>query len=139
MLTDIDSWHRMRGTPELSIYSMHLDALTLITAHKVGLTLQNLPSDVVIYHIDHGDGWSPAQHQRLYRRMNEIGVPILSYGTYRRYAAHLLTEDRYFLASQRWGLADLALPERTVTRRITAMSHAAASQDSLPQGIAQSR
>jgi hypothetical protein len=117
MLTDMDSWHRMRGTPELSIYSMYLDALAMVTAYRTGLVLQDLPPDHVIYHIDHGSGWTPAQHDALYRRMNEIGIPILSHATYVRYAADLLLDESYFLASLEWGLAGDALPERTVTRR----------------------
>ena len=57
LLTDAESWHRMRGTPELPVFSTHLDALAVITAYKVGLKVQDLPSDRVIYHIDHGSGW----------------------------------------------------------------------------------
>jgi hypothetical protein len=130
MLTDIDSWHRIRGTPELSIYSMYLDALAMITAYKVGVTIEDLPSDWVIYHIDHQSGWTPGQQQVLYRRMNEKRVPILSYATYLRYAVDLLEDDAYFLASPQWGLAEEELPEQTMTRRMAGPSGAASTHPS---------
>ena len=118
LLTDAESWHRMRGTPELPVFSTYLDALAVITAYKVGLKVQDLPSDRVIYHIDHGTGWWTEQQTTMYRRVNKLGVPVISHGTYLRYGSRLLNGSDYFLSSVDWGLSKEALPEDVLTRFI---------------------
>jgi len=118
LLTDAESWHRMRGAPELPVFSMYLDALAVVTAYKIGLKVQDLPSDRVIYHVDHGSGWTPKQYVTMYRRVNKVGVPIISHGTYLRYASRLLNGSDYFLSSVDWGLSKEALPEDVPTRFI---------------------
>jgi hypothetical protein len=120
ILTDRRSWEQMRGTPELPVFSMNLDSLALITAYKAGITVRNLPSDHVIYHIDHGDGWTPNQQFELYKRINTRGVPIISYWTYLRHAENILQDRNHFLSDVNWGLSEVTLPERIVSRRLTA-------------------
>ena len=82
MLANRDTWMKMRGSPELVMYSMHLDSLTMMTAYKLGIRMEELPSEMVHYHIEHGNGWTPDQGLQLYRRMNGCGVRILTYGQY---------------------------------------------------------
>jgi hypothetical protein len=44
------------------------------------------------------------------------GIPILSHGTYLRYATNLINVPSYFLAVEDWGLTEMDLPDVTVTR-----------------------
>jgi hypothetical protein len=120
ILTDRASWHRMHGSPELAIFSFHLDSLTLINAIKAGGSLVDLAPVQVIYHIEHGSGWTPEHNLSMYRRINRAGIPVLSNGGYARYATNLLRDPKYFLATEDWGLAQMNLAEVVVTPRVEA-------------------
>ena len=118
MLANRDTWMKMRGSPELVMYSMHLDSLTMMTAYKLGIRMEELPSEMVHYHIEHGNGWTPDQGLQLYRRMNGRGVRILTHGQYLRYATYVLHLPHHFLSSEDWGLGSATLPEEIVTHRM---------------------
>lgn len=117
-LMDQGAWFAIRGSPELEMFSMHLDSLTLITAYRSGMPVRELPPDHVHYHIEHGGGWTPEQADALYRTMNQRGIRILLYPSFRRIATHLLEDKAYHLSSSDWGLALEQLPETVVTRRV---------------------
>ena len=99
------------------MYSMHLDSLTMMTAYKLAMRIEELPSAMVHYHVEHGNGWTPEHELTLYRRMNERGVRILTYGQYLRYATYLLHLPHHFLSGEDWGLASVELPEEVMTSR----------------------
>jgi hypothetical protein len=120
ILTDAASWQAMRGSPELVMFSMHLDSLTLITGLKLKIRIAELPPEMVIFHIEHGSGWTPEQDVSMYRRINQAGIRVLSHSSYLRYAENLLHDPRYFLATENWGLAEFDLPEQIVTQCFTA-------------------
>lgn len=115
ILTDAASWHAMRGSPELVVFSMHLDSLTLITALKLKIRIAELPPEMVIYHVEHGGGWTPEQDVSMYQRINHAGIRVLSHSSYLRYAENLLADPEYFLATENWGLATFDLPEQIAT------------------------
>lgn len=117
MLAHRDAWSRMRGSPELVMYSLHLDSLTIMSAYKLGIKIEELPGAMVHYHIEHGNGWTPEHELQLYRRMNERGIRILTYGQYLRYATYLLRIPQHFLSQEDWGLGSMTLSEETVTGR----------------------
>jgi hypothetical protein len=117
ILIDRDSWARMRGSPELVMFSFHLDSLTLLTAYREGVREFRFAPEAVHYHIEHGSGWTPEQSDKLTKRMQEREIRVLSDSEYRRFGHYLLLRPDYFLSTSDWGLAAEELPESTVTQR----------------------
>jgi hypothetical protein len=70
-------WMRLRGYPEMQMFSMHLDSLLLYIAYYSGV--EEVYLDYPIYHIDHSKGWSPLNAGEFYEEIARKGIPILSY------------------------------------------------------------
>jgi hypothetical protein len=56
-----EEWERLRGYPELPLYSMHQDSIGLKMALVSGLRQVVLPEPMRAYHIEHGMGWGVAE------------------------------------------------------------------------------
>lgn len=69
-------WHRLRGYPELPSFSMHLDSILLYEAHYAGLRQTRLPGQV--FHLEHGEGFKPEDHDALYEGLTAAGIPHVS-------------------------------------------------------------
>jgi hypothetical protein len=52
-----DDWIRLRGYPELEMFSIHLDSLLLYVAHYAGIAETVVEDPARIYHIEHDQGW----------------------------------------------------------------------------------
>jgi hypothetical protein len=104
-----EDWETLRGHPELEMFSFHLDSLTLHAAHARGIREVRLPPDHVLYHVEHGAGWTPDGDAALYARMRGAGVPILTLASLAE-RIHAL-RDGSPLAGPDWGLAREELPE----------------------------
>ena len=53
-----DWWHRLRGYPELQLFSMHLDSLLCWQATAGGAQQIILGGDRKIYHVEHAHSWA---------------------------------------------------------------------------------
>lgn len=84
-------WFRLRGYPEWNIFSWHIDSIFLYQAHYAGLKLENLGDTCVHYHIEHdyGSGWTPEGAESLWTRLNEHGIPFITYERFREIVAEL--------------------------------------------------
>ena len=51
------AWERIRGYPELGLYSIHDDTLGCMAAAACGYRQVVLPPELCTYHIDHDSGW----------------------------------------------------------------------------------
>src|SRR5205823_5846648 len=73
-----EDWLRLRGYPELPIFSLHIDSLLLYMAHWTGIAEVVLPYRV--YHVEHDGGFRPAAESRraLDERLERSGVPRLT-------------------------------------------------------------
>jgi hypothetical protein len=107
-------WDALHGHPELEAYSFHLDSLALCAAHARGIREVRLPQDHVLYHMEHGAGWTPDGDAALYARMRALGIPILTYGSLAARVRALQREPDPTCAGPDWGLARESLPEETV-------------------------
>jgi hypothetical protein len=107
-------WQRLHGHPELEAYSFHLDTLTLCAAHARGLREVRLPSDHVLYHVEHGAGWTPDADAALYARMRAHGIPILTTAALVARASALERDPGRGSAGPDWGLAGEPLREETM-------------------------
>jgi hypothetical protein len=105
-------WIELRGYPEWEMYSMYLDGLFLFHAAAHGFKFVDLPPSMAVTHLDHesGSGWSPAGAHVLFDRLDQAGVPALSYRDWRTLALATGRQPNGQLNLDDWGLAkdDLA-------------------------------
>lgn len=108
-----ERWHRLRGYPELPIWSMHLDSLLCYMAIASGLTEQVLRSPARMYHLEHGSSWvvmTPEDRLRTFAKKPWIDSALL-----REIWEHMYIKGEPMLYnSADWGLGGRALPETVV-------------------------
>ena len=110
----------LRGYTELNqFYSMHLDPTLCYAAHRAGAREELLAEPMRIYHIEHGagSGWTPEGGGKLYARMSQDGIQIISF----RDAVALMVQMRSLRAPvifnmDDWGLAALTFSETAPAR-----------------------
>ena len=78
MLMSKMDWLRIRGAPELEIFSLHLDSLVCYIAYFADI--EEVVIDAPIYHIEHDSGWTPEAEKdgSLYKRLEVNKVPFLT-------------------------------------------------------------
>lgn len=116
-LAHANIWNNLKGYAELEIFSMHLDTLFMYTAHYAGFLEERLPDSMVHYHIEHGGGWTPEGHQKLYSGLAKRKIGWLGHNhdvmklvlTMRRLRAPL-----YFNGND-WGINDENLVQTIVS------------------------
>src|SRR5262249_8992867 len=57
-LLDRETWFRLRGYPEWSVFSWGIDSVFLFQADANHVRNVQWPEDHCTYHVDHGGGWS---------------------------------------------------------------------------------
>ncbi|MCB1082162.1 MAG: hypothetical protein KDK63_03340, partial [Chlamydiia bacterium] len=72
-------WETVRGYPEFEGFSWHLDSLLVYQALKQGLKQVILPSDNVIYHIEHlqGSGYTPETPKLVFEKIEKKRIPCI--------------------------------------------------------------
>lgn len=113
-LLERDDWARLRGYPELPIFSMHIDSLLLYQAHFAGLKEVALPYPV--FHLEHEKGFKPDGEGQ--RKMNEwverAGIPQITDEQFGKWVAEM--EQRrgpLQFNSEGWGFGAAELPEES--------------------------
>lgn len=107
-------WERVRGYPELDMFSFHLDSLLCYAAHHAGIREKVLFDPMRIYHIEHGtgSGWTPEGEGRLNQRLEKAGIPQLDPRQLDDWAVEMRRERKTMVFNgEDWGLAACALPE----------------------------
>ncbi len=103
-----EHWSSLRGNPEFELFSFYLDGLTCSAAHYGKVREQVLQPPMMVYHIEHGGGWTPD---------NGIGINItdilqLSYRDYLQYLRRIRWHQGFTVYNDsNWGLASDTLPE----------------------------
>ena len=72
-----EHWFDLRGYAEMDLYSMNLDSLFCFAAHYGGAREEILPEPMRIYHIEHGNGWTPEGQARLFDRLTARGISFI--------------------------------------------------------------
>lgn len=111
-----DTWHDIGGNPELEMFSLHLDSLTMYNAHAHGLREVRLPPNMMHYHMEHDADWASGRQGDLYERLRTLGIPFVSQGLLARLAHQLLSGTRLRLSGPEWGLANCILEETRISR-----------------------
>lgn len=112
-----DDWSKLRGYPEWAMYSWHIDSVIMFAAHAHGLQQIRLGPEYRIFHIDHslGSGWSPKGENALFSRLDAKGIPYLSNEALQRLQIDFANDPgKAVVNDDSWGLANRALPERSV-------------------------
>lgn len=117
-LLDRETWFRLRGYPQWPVFSWHLDTVLLLQAAAHGVRFRNLPRAESVYHLDHGGGWTPEEQGRLFARLGERGVRVLTDADLAALEEELGAKgqrhERPTFNGHDWGLASEELPEAAV-------------------------
>jgi len=112
-----EDWFRLRGYPEWPIFSWHIDSVILHQARANGMREIDWPTGAHVYHIEHGhgSGYTPEGAEKLFARLDSLGVPYLSWPEFKVMADEMYDAKRLLKAvvfnEDNWGLADVVLPE----------------------------
>ncbi len=109
-------WSRLRGYPEWSVHSLHLDTVFMHQAHAAGLSFVDVEPPSVAYHMEHaaGSGWTPEAHSLHLENVVRQGTPYLSPLRLRQLKRELAGRRRagpITFNETDWGLADRELSE----------------------------
>jgi hypothetical protein len=113
-----EGWEKVEGYAELELYSFFIDALFIYEAHYAGLRETVLP--YAVYHMEHGGGWKPEEQQMedLLTRLEQRGIPSISYQQYLDWVIQMYKQKRGVLPrSNTWGYSDEQLEEQAVVQR----------------------
>jgi hypothetical protein len=113
-----ENWLDLRGYPEFDTFSMHLDSIFCFSAHYSGVVEEVLEEPLRIYHIEHGigTGWTPEGQAKLFARIAERGLPMVENPEVVGWAKQMQKLRCPMIFNlENWGLADVNLPETTVT------------------------
>jgi hypothetical protein len=110
-----EDWFRLRGYPEWPIFSWHIDSAFLYAANAQGIHEMALGPRYRIYHIDHSQGWSPAEGWRLFERLDAKGVPYFDNKALHDFQVQVAQNPSSAIFNgENWGLVDYVLPEREI-------------------------
>lgn len=109
-----EHWFRLRGYPELEMFSMHLDSLLCWAAYYGGARHIELEEPNRIYHLEHSGGWNPevATDRSLDQRLDTLGVPRITEEEYPQMLEQMrVAREPMIFNDADWGLADDVLIE----------------------------
>ena len=108
-------WLELRGYPEFPICSMHIDSLLCYTSHFAGSTEEVLYSPYLIYHMDHGSGWSTEKERMrsFYKKLEKKGIPYLDDSQLFDWTCFMQKTNKpiFFNNGDSWGLGEKILHE----------------------------
>jgi len=100
-----EAWDRLRGYPELQIFSMHLDSLLLFQAHAAGYREHVLSEP--LYHIEHSSGFTPETWRELDARISAASIRQLTWSEVLEWASEMNDQGGPLdFNDDDWGFAD---------------------------------
>ena len=110
-----EKWHALHGYPELEIFSWNLDSVILQMAYEYGLREKVFKDPMRMYHMEHSSGWTPEQHDNLFKRLKDKDIPYLSFEEFKSMAKQMHREKRPIIFNKDdWGLGSETLPETCI-------------------------
>lgn len=113
-----EKWERLRGYPELEMFSWNIDSLLLIIAYHFGVKEIDLQPPKNIYHIEHeyGSGWTPGAGEKiLFENIEKQQIPVLTWEDCVKISQLIdrMGPEKELIRfnDPRWGLANFTLPE----------------------------
>jgi hypothetical protein len=91
---------------------MNIDSVFCYMAHCGGAVEEVLADPMRIYHIEHGSGWTPENHNLLFERLAAKGIPWLEFDEVLGWAAQMeRLQTTMVFNHEDWGLATCDLRE----------------------------
>jgi hypothetical protein len=112
MLMSKEDWFRLRGAPELEMFSMHIDSLLCYMAYFA--SIKEVALEYPIYHIEHTGGWTPEveENRSLYNRLEKEQIPRLTDRQLGQWVSNMYRKQKSMVFNDaNWGLADKDLKE----------------------------
>lgn len=110
-------WEKLRGYPELELFSMFIDSIFVYAAYWEGFREVFLPYR--IYHLEHSGGFKPDSKglAEMNGRLEQAGIPQIDDAKFRAYAIEMYRlRGAIEFNDDEWGLAGQVLPETTPVR-----------------------
>ncbi len=111
-----DDWFRLKGYPELKMYSLHIDSLFCYIAYFSGITEEFLTYP--IYHLEHLSGWTPKaeRDKTIYQPLKTKGIPWLSPRHIEAWNSQMWDFGAVdSLNDHRWGVRDETFQESVIS------------------------
>lgn len=105
-------WEALGGYPEYETFSWNIDGIFLHGAAHRGLSEEAWPPPREIYHIEHspGSGWSPEAANLLFKRLEDAGIPRITFGEFLDVVERIKSRPREFAFNDAgWGLGGIEL------------------------------
>jgi hypothetical protein len=105
-----DAWFKLRGYPELPIWSMHLDSLFCYMAVADGISEIVLRKPKAVFHLEHENSWvvlTPDDRLRTFATKPWLDIGLLA----ELWSTMYCTAQPVNFNSADWGLASLVLDE----------------------------
>ncbi len=131
-------WERVRGYPEMEMYSMHLDSVLCTAAHFAGARERIWRDPLSMFHIEHGtgSGFTPEGQAALDARLAAAGIPQLSHTEFHRWALEMRrTRAPMIFNDEQWGMRGEALRETVIGGRGRGKAPHDSLEDSLIVGV----
>jgi hypothetical protein len=115
-----ENWFRFGGYPEWVMYSWNIDSIFLLQVDASRIATHTFSTNACTYHIEHGGGWTPEREAALFDGLRARGVGYLSFEDMCNISTELdqvrKCRGLKIFNDKNWGLAELDLPETTITR-----------------------
>jgi hypothetical protein len=108
-----DAWIRLRGYPELAMYSLHIDSFLCLSAVAVGYEEIELKAPMKMFHIEHGRSWVVMDvEEKLQMFAHKPWIDLGLLGEVSN-VMNTTGEPIHFNGAN-WGFGDRRLPELTL-------------------------
>ncbi|MCB1068001.1 MAG: hypothetical protein KDK56_07425 [Simkania sp.] len=110
-------WEALRGYPEWTIFSWHIDSVFLYQAIFSEFKERNFGQARPIYHIEHGkgSGYTPEGFQALLNRLDEKKIPYLDMPAFKQHLTAMKTAKEFsktlLYNNEDWGMLHEDLEE----------------------------
>ncbi|PWU07774.1 MAG: hypothetical protein C5B47_05630 [Verrucomicrobia bacterium] len=126
-----NGWQEIHGYAEFELFSLHIDSLGLMAAHRSRLYEAWFPPPAVCYHINHAydSGFDPLNPKPMFERLEKQGISWLDFEVIQP----LLKEKQFMqFNTEKWGLRDIPLDETLCTRHKLEIRKVPASLQAAP-------
>lgn len=116
-LLSLKDWELLRGYPEWSTFSWHLDSIFLYQALLGSIKQKNFAAKMPIYHIEHGigSGYTPEGQELLFARLKNSGVNYIDNSKLKELIQELWVKRKdknpHIYNESDWGLANHQLED----------------------------
>lgn len=108
MLMNKEDWIKTKGYYNKPVFSWHLDSMFMFLTDALGIKCKILPKNCVIYHIEHGGGWTPETEKALFDRLDKQEIPYFTWKDLLKIERDIRKhkDNSLYFNSENWGALD---------------------------------